>query len=100
MGKEKKEKRVLLEIDSVRIKENDRFNLEVQKYEPAYNTKTKNTEFDWRFRGYVSTVVGGLRLIKRQSLLEESEDLSSLDKILKAVEKSEKKIMQALEEVR
>lgn len=92
-------KKIILTISNVRIKEYDRLNLAIERLEAVYNPITKETNDKWRFKGYSSTVLKALLFIQDKELLINQNADSDLKSYLKQVQDSNKKILNALEEI-
>ena len=92
-------KRVILTIDNVRIKEYDRMNLTVERYEDVFIPKDKRTVKKWVFKGYVSSVLRGLLLIQEKEMLIDKENIDSLQDYINKVEWSNEKLVSAASEV-
>lgn len=90
-------KQTLLQIDNVRICGHDAYNLVVERYEKVYNPIKKEESEGWRFKGFTSSIVSGLKLIMKKDLLIDKESVSDLKGHLKQVQESERKILDAME---
>jgi len=90
-------KQTLLQIDNVRIKESDAYNLIVERYEKVYNPIKKENSEGWRFKGFNSSNVGCLKLITKKDLLIDEKAVSDLNGHLKQVRESERKMLDAIE---
>lgn len=94
---EKKEKRILVQIGNVRIREENELNKVIEREETYYLPRDKKEVTGWRFRGYAGSVLEALRLIHAKGLLINENDVSDLKSHLEQVEKSNGLILEALE---
>lgn len=94
---ETKEKAVLIDLGTVRIKEYDSLNVQIELFEEVHNPITKKSSHKWRFRGYSDTILNALKLIVNKELLIDRKAANGLEKYLKQVEGIHNKIMIALE---
>lgn len=94
----KKEKRVLLQIDNVRVIESDERNVEVERLESVLNPKTQVHSDRWRFKGYSSTITSAMRLIVLRELLVDRNSTRNLENHLRLVEESNSKVLAKLDE--
>ena len=92
-------KKILLEIDNVRIIRNDPLNLAVERLETNYSKRHKKEFTTYQFKGYYSTILGALKGILYNELLVDENSLTGLESYLKQVEDSNKKILDALEDL-
>ena len=86
-------KRVVLTIDNVRIKEYDRMNLTVERYEDVFIPKDRQMVKKWVFKGYVSSILKGLLLIQEKELLIDKNEVGNLNDYVNQVENSNKKLV-------
>jgi len=91
-------KQTLLQIDNVRIREHDSYNLVIERCETTYNPFKKEETIGYQFKAYASTVTVALKLIMMKGLLIDKESVSDLKGHLKQVQDSEQKILDKLEE--
>lgn len=94
-----KEKKVLIEIGNIRIKENDVRNVEIERYEEITNPQTNTTAGRWRFRGYSGTITGALKLVVRKEMLVDRNAVSDLESHLKKVAESNQLVLQAIDRI-
>lgn len=94
------EKRVLMEIGDCRIREDDKWNDAVERWELYWSPIDKDYREGWRFKGFCPDVLGGLRLISRKHLLMDEVALFDGENLIKQVEESEERIMDAINELR
>lgn len=90
-------KQTLLQIDNVRIREHDTYNLAVERYEIIHNPITKEERKDWAFKGYTSSIVSGIRQITNKDLLIDRNGQTDAKSLLKQMQESERKILDALD---
>lgn len=90
-------KQTLLEIDNVRIREHDSYNLAVERYETIFNPITKEERKDWAFKGYTSSILSGTILIINKDLLIDRNSQTDAESLLKKMQESERKILDAVE---
>ena len=89
-------KKVLLIIDNVRIKEYNEMNVVVERYEDVYVPTKKQHEKKWRFKGYASTIFKALLLIQRNELLIDKDSIHNLSSYLEQVKESNDKLLEAV----
>ncbi|HHY72678.1 MAG TPA: hypothetical protein GX497_05550 [Bacillus bacterium] len=92
-------KKVLIDLGTVRISEYDSMNVTVERLEEVFNPIDKSTSMKWRFKGYSSTILNALKLINTRELLVEKKAVSDLNSYLKSVEDSNRKIYLAINKV-
>ena len=92
-----KEKKVLMNIDTVRIIEHDPMNVVVERLEQVINPQTKEATDKWAFKGYFSSIVSALQSITKNELLIDKNAVSDLETYLKQIEASNEEIMKALQ---
>ena len=92
------EKKVLLEIDNVRIKEYDRLNVQIEAYETYYNPIEKKDTQGWKFKGYSATVLSALLQIQRKEYLIDENAIQDLKTYVEAVKASNLKLRKAIED--
>lgn len=90
-------KQIIMQIDNVRIREHDSYNLAVERYEEYYNPVEKKQSAGYRFKGYASNVLGALKLIMNKQLLVDEKEAGSLAEHLERVQESNDYVMQELE---
>lgn len=90
-------KRVLLTIENVRIKEYDSLNVTVERYEDVFIPKEKKKVKKWVFKGYSRSVLSALLFIQRNELLIDKNRISDLNDHLKQVKESNNKILAVIE---
>lgn len=93
----KTNKKILHEIDNVRIIRNDPLNLAVERLETNYNKIKKKDITSWQFKGYYSTIPGALKGILYNELLIDENSVMDLKEHLKQVEESNEKIIKLIE---
>lgn len=91
------EKKVLLSVDNVRIKEYDSMNVQVERYEDVYIPTEKKTEKKWRFKGYSKGILSALLFIQQNELLIDKNNISDLKSHLKQVRDSNSKLIEIAE---
>ncbi|AVK98662.1 hypothetical protein FCT18_20700 [Lysinibacillus sphaericus] len=94
---ETKEKPILIDLGTVRIKEYDNLNVQIERLEEVYNPTTKETTSKWRFKGYSNTILNALTVIVNKELLIDKKAINGLKNYLKQVEEIHNKIKIALE---
>ncbi|MDO6448114.1 hypothetical protein [Oceanobacillus profundus] len=92
------EKRVILTIDNVRIKEYDSMNVTVERYEDVFIPKDKQTVKKWVFKGYSRGILSALLMIQRKELLIDRGSVNDLKGFIKHVEQSNVRLMEVMEE--
>jgi len=93
-------KQTLLQIDNVRIREHDSYNLVIERYETYKNAITKEELTDYRFKAYASTITVAIKIIMIKDLLIDYEALSDVKTLVLQVQESERKILDKLEELK
>lgn len=92
------EKRVIMAIDNVRIKEYDSMNVTVERYEDVFIPKDKQTVKKWVFKGYSRSILSALLMIQRKELLIDRSSINDLKGFIKYVEQSNFKLMEVIQE--
>ncbi|MYL57391.1 hypothetical protein GLW20_07715 [Virgibacillus halodenitrificans] len=92
------EKRVLITIHNVRIKEYDSMNVTVERYEDVFIPKDKSTIKKWVFKGYSRGILSALLFIQRKELLIDQKIVSDLATYMKEVEKSNAALLEVMKE--
>lgn len=92
-------KKVIIQINDVRIKEYDSMNVVVERLENVMNPKTKETSQKWVFKGYSRNVLAALLMIQDKELLIDRSNLKSVDVLLKQNEETNKMLAEAAEKV-
>ena len=92
------EKRVILTIDNVRIKDYDSMNVTVERYEDVFIPKDKQTIKKWVFKGYSRSILSALLMIQRKELLIDRGSITDLNGFIKHVEQSNVKLMEVVKE--
>lgn len=90
------EKRVLLDLGNVIIKEADRLNVEVFKLETYRNMRNKKIVTDFKFAGYSRNVISALKKIHREKLLIDANKIQELNDVIEQINKSDKFIENAI----
>lgn len=93
---EVKEKAVLMTVGNVRVKEYDSQNVVLERYEETVNPVTKETNSNWRFKGYFNSILNALTFVVRKELLIDINVVNDLKSYLKQVEDSNNKILEEL----
>ena len=93
-----KEKAVLIDLGTVRIKEYDNLNVKIERLEKVQNPISKETTSKWRFQGYSDTILNGLKLIVKKELLIDKTSVNGLKTYLNKVEASNAKILEVMKE--
>ncbi|MFS1519646.1 hypothetical protein V1503_24785 [Bacillus sp. SCS-151] len=91
-----KEKKVISQIENVRIKEYDKLNVVVERYEEVFNPVSKETLNKWRFKGYARSVLSALLFIQANELLIDKNNVGDLEAYLKQVEKSNAALLEVI----
>lgn len=89
-------KAVLIDLGTVRICEDDKLNVRIERLEEVFSTKTKQTNTKWQFKGYSSTILNALKSIVRNEWLIDKNTVKGLENYLKQVEESNDKILQVM----
>ena len=92
------EKRVILTIDNVRIKDYDSMNVTVERYEDVFIPKDKQTIKKWVFKGYSRSILSALLMIQRKELLIDRGSITDSNGFIKHVEQSNVKLMEVVKE--
>lgn len=92
------DKKVLVDLGNVRIKEYNNMNHEIEVYEDVRIPPKGEIEKRWRFRGYCTTILKGLRHIQHNELLLDKCQITDLISYLKQIEKSNAKLLEVMEE--
>ena len=92
------EKRVILTIDNVRIKDYDSMNVTVERYEDVFIPKDKQTIKKWVFKGYSRSILSALLMIQRKELLIDRGSITDLNGFIKHVEQSNVRLMEVMKE--
>ena len=88
----KKERKVLHEIDNVRIVEYDQLNVMVERYEEVHNPVSKESTMRWRFKGYYPNVKRALKGILDKCYLIDNEAVADAQKMLERIKELEKRL--------
>lgn len=94
---ETKEKAILIDLGTIRIKEYDSLNVQIERLEEVLNPILKEVTNKWRFKGYSDNVLNALKLIVNKELLIDRKAVNGLKNYLKQIEDIHNKIMIALE---
>lgn len=92
------EKKILIDLGNVRIKEYNNLNHEIEIYEDVRIPRTGKIEKRWRFNGYCTTILSGLKSISRNELLIDKSQITDLKSYLEQVEKSNAKLLEVMKE--
>lgn len=92
----KEEKAILIDLGTVRIREYDKLNVQIERLEEVFVPTTSQTEMKWRFKGYSNTILNALKSIVKNELLIDKNAVKGLESYLKRVEDSNNKILQAM----
>ncbi|MFD2046037.1 hypothetical protein ACFSTA_12395 [Ornithinibacillus salinisoli] len=92
------DKKVLITVGNVTIKEYDNMNVVVERYEEVFIPKTKEKIKKWVFKGYSRSVLSALLMIQRNELLIDRGSVTSLDDYVKQVNDSNNKLLEAVRE--
>ncbi|MFD2628747.1 hypothetical protein [Oceanobacillus kapialis] len=92
------EKKVIMTIENVRIKEYDSMNVTVERYENVFIPRTKETIQKWVFKGYSKSILSALLFIQRKELLIDREQIKNLNDFVKHVEQSNIRLMEVMKE--
>lgn len=90
------DKKVLVDLDTVRIKEYNELNHVIEVYEEVFIPTKKTTEKRWKIYGYCSTILKGLKTIQRDELLHDKNQITDLNSYLEQVEKSNAKLLEVI----
>lgn len=90
------EKAVLVTIGDVRIKEYDKLNVTVERYEEIFVPIENKNSFKWKFKGYFKTIYDALKFISRNELLIDKTALNDLKSYLEQVEKSNEELLKVV----
>lgn len=93
-----KEKAVLIDLGTVRIKEYDSLNVKIERLEKVQNPTSKETTSKWRFQGYADTILNALKLIVKKELLIDKTSVNGLKTYLNKVETSNARILEVMKE--
>lgn len=91
-----REKKVLITIGNVRIKEYDRMSVVIERYEDVFIPKDKQTVKKWRFKGYSNTISNALKFIQSKELLIDRKAVSDLESYLKQVEEANAALLEVI----
>ncbi|MCC2248831.1 hypothetical protein JUJ52_02510 [Virgibacillus sp. AGTR] len=92
------EKKVLISVKNVRIKDYDSMNVMVERYEDVFIPKYKTTIKKWVFKGYSRSILSALLDIQRNELLIDRNAVTNLDSYLNQVEQSNAALMEVMKE--
>lgn len=92
-----KEKRILIDLGTVRVKESDKLNVEIECLETNYNPREKKRTSNWKFRGFSGSILDALKTIVTKELLIDQNSVDGLKTYLKAIEESNEKVLQAIQ---
>lgn len=100
MEKAPKAKRTLLEIENVRVIENDDRNVVVERLEESINPTIKEVTHSWKFKGYCGSILSALWLIVDKELLINRNAVNDLEGYLRSVEESNASVLMAIKNAR
>lgn len=95
-----KEKRVLLQLENVRVREDDSRNVAIESYQEVYNAFDQKWIHKWGFEGFAQDIFSALKLITRRHLLVDTQEDMTADHLLQKVEESERRILGAIDELK
>lgn len=95
-----KNKRVLLDLGNVIIKEADRLNVEIFRMETYRNMQTKEIKTDFKSVGYTRNVISALEKIHRERLLINESKIQELSDIIGEINKSDMIILHKIQELK
>ena len=93
-----KQKAVLIDLGTVRIKEYDSLNVKIERLEKIQNPSSKEITSKWRFQGYADTILNALKLIIKKELLIDKTSVNGLKTYLNKVETSNARILEVMKE--
>lgn len=93
------EKKVLLDLGNVLIKEFDRLNVEIFRLETYHNTKTNETKTGFRSLGYSRNIITALKRIYKNSLLVDESQVNQLSDVINQIKKSDEIIKNSIKEL-
>lgn len=93
-----KEKEILIDLGTVRIKEYDSLNVKIERLEEVQNPISKETTSKWRFQGYADTILNALKLIVKKELLIDRKAINGLETYLKKVELTNAAVLEVMKE--
>lgn len=93
-----KEKEILIDLGTVRIKEYDSLNVKIERLEEVQNPISKETTFKWLFQGYADTILNALKLIVKKELLIDRKAINGLETYLKKVELCNDAVLEVMKE--
>ena len=91
-------KKVILTINNVRIKDYDNQNVVVERYEDVFIPKGKKTIKKWVFKGYSRNVLSALLMIQRNELLIDYDSVSDLKTYLNQVKQSNDRLVEVVKQ--
>lgn len=97
---ETNEKKILIDLGNVRIKEYDKRNIVIEKIERVFIPTTKEQKDSWQFKGYSSTILSALETIVKNEWLIDQKTVSSLYSFLGIIQNENKKVLKVLEELK
>ncbi|WP_371069120.1 hypothetical protein [Sediminibacillus sp. JSM 1682029] len=92
------DKKVLMDLGNVRIKEYDSLNVVVERYEDVFVPKDKKTVKKWVFKGYSRNILSAMLYIQATELLIDRNKVNDLETHLKQVEQSNAELMEVMRE--
>lgn len=91
-----KDKKILLDLGNVIVKEADRLNVEVFRIETYRNMQTKEIKTDFKSAGYSRNVINALKKIHRENLLIDANKIQELEDVITQISKSDEIIKNAI----
>lgn len=92
------DKKVIVGLGTVRVKEYDSMNVTVERYEDVFIPKDRITIKKWVFKGYCRNVLSAMMFIQGNELLIDRNKINDLDTHLKEVKKSNAALMEVMNE--
>lgn len=93
------EKPVIKQIGDIRIVRDNAQNVAIERFETRKGFQRKGEIQSWSFVGFYSDVFAALRAIHMKGLLINENSISDIKNLVKQLEESEKRVLQAIREV-
>lgn len=93
-------KRILIQFDKVRIKEDNSMNVEVERLERVFNPQVKKEVDVWRSKGYASTIFKALKMIQHKELLVNQDEINDMKSYMKQIQASNEQLLSAIDEIK
>lgn len=90
------EKKVIITVGNVRIKDYDSHNVVVERYEVVFIPKGKQTVKKWVFKGYCRSILSALLMIQRDELFIDKNNVTDLESYVDQVEKSNATLLEVI----